>query len=200
MIQRLIRALLGRRIPAAAHADAEIQGLFRVELRERGKLVGVRDGKNVCTLTGREYITRRIGLASTSPRTYFRNDCISYLGVGVGSQPEVSNISALVDPVAYASGLFLAQLDVPTFPAGSGNTGIQFARTFGYGEISLGMSVNVTEAGLFTDGDPEEDWSIESVDRSMAAAGRAPAFYKAFDPLVKNTDRTMQITWEVRVA
>jgi len=172
-------------------------------MEERGKRVYDFTGYNVCTLTGREYLAERITLNALSPRAERRSDCIAYIGMGQGAQPEVSSVSRLVDPVAYATGLFLAPLDAPpNFPvvASGARTAVEFSRTYGYSEISIGAPVVLTEMGLFTDGNPEDDWSVESLDRSTSQFARAPMFYKVIDPVTKTTGRTLKILWEVRIA
>ena len=188
---------------AIVHADPMIQGKFRLELREGGKLRTVREGKNICTLTGREHITELLSLAAWSPRTTWREDRIGYLGVGIGAQPEVAEVGSLVDPVPYRAGIFLATVNAPsTFPAsGSGTpkTAVQFIREYGLGEISLGVNVIVTEAGLFSDGDPNNNWDLVSFDPSTAAFDRAPMFYKTFEPITKSMQFTLRAVWEVQV-
>lgn len=198
--------LLRRLSQSMRHAifvhKAPIVGTLSIVAEERGKVVARRSGRNVCTLTGREYITERIALSAANPRTPFRNDCIGYIGVGTGSQAEVSSVSALVEPVPFSAARFLAALDAPPeFPAESSRTAVTFSRAFGYGEISVGgITVDVTEAGLFTDGEPTADWSLEDLDVSAAAMSRAPMFYKTFEPITKTADRILRFSWEVRIA
>jgi hypothetical protein len=185
------------------HGDAGIEGRFHVETREGGKRRQVRDGKNIWTLTGREFTIELQSLAQASPRTTFRDDRIAYIGVGIGSQAEVADIESLVEPAAFQAGLYLAACVTPaTFPAsgtGTPNTAAQYIREYGTGEISLGMDVVLTEAGLFTDGDPNNDWNLGTFDDSTAEFGRAPMAYKTYEPITKTTSMTMRIVWEVRV-
>ena len=186
------------------HHDPMVEGRFRAETREGGKRRQVSEGKNIWTLTGREYLAEMIALSARSPRTTFRDDRVSYLGMGVGSQAEVANIESLVDPVPYISTQFLAPTQTPAlFPAsGTGTpiTSVQFVREFGTDEISYdGSAVVLSEAGLFTDGNPDEDWSVEALDTTFAgASGRAPVAYKTFEPITKTTSFTMRVIWEIR--
>jgi hypothetical protein len=124
--------------------------------------------------------------------------------MGLGAQPEVADIASLVDPITYRSGLYLAPLESPaTFPA-SGTSGtrtsVQFVREFSTAELSLGTSVVLTEAGLFTDGEPEYDWSLSDIVVSDAAFDRAPVAYKTFEPITKTTQFTLRLVWEIRIA
>jgi hypothetical protein len=183
--------------------EPTIRGHFQMEIRERGKLVGCREGDNIWTLTGREYLAELIGLQALATRTTFREDRVAYIGVGSGAQEEVSNITSLVDPVPYKTGEFLAALSMPaTFPTSGTSTtttAIRFVREFSTSEISLGYNVVLTEAGLFTDGDPDDDWNTSSPPTDFAtAAGRAPVAYKAFEPVTKTTQYSLRVVWDVR--
>lgn len=199
----LVQLLLSRLSPRHGHSAPAIEGVFQLELRERGKLITRRHGKNICTLTGREFFAESTGLQAVSPRTRFRSDNIAYIGMGIGTQLEVPEIASLVDPVPYRDGEYLAALNSPaTFPT-SGTattaTAVQFRRTFSEGELSLGYNLVITEAGLFTDGDPDNDWDTSSTPTDFpTASGRAPMFYKTYEPVTKTTDRTLGIIWDVR--
>ena len=103
-----------------------IKGHVTLNLTKDGKIVRQVEGYNIWTLTGREFLAELIGIHTYSntpaDRVFFRNDRVSYIGMGSGSQEEVSNITKLVNPVAFTggtNGTFLAQLDQPTFPASS---------------------------------------------------------------------------------
>jgi len=179
-----------------------IKGYFQAETRERGKLVGRSEGFNVWTLTGREYLAELIAIRAVSPRTLYRDDRISYIGLGSGSQAEEANIPSLVDPIPYAPGEFLAPVASPaTFPASAASstrTAVRFIREYGLSEISLGYDVVLTEAGLFTDGNPDDDWALNAPTGIDAAGDRAPMAYKTFEPITKTTEYTLRVIWEVR--
>lgn len=186
------------------HHDPMVEGRFRAETREGGKRRQVVEGKNIWTLTGREYLAELIALSARSPRTTFREDRVSYLGLGIGSQAEVANIESLVEPIPYVTAEFLAPMQTPAlFPAsGTGTpiTSVQFVREFATDEISYdGSAVVLTEAGLYTDGNPNEDWSIELLDSTFSgSSGRAPVAYKTFEPITKTTSFTLRVIWEIR--
>lgn len=186
------------------HHDPMVEGRVRIETREGGKRRQVSEGKNIWTLTGREYLAELIALSASSPRGKFRDDRVAYIGMGIGSQAEVASIESLVDPVPYATAEFLAATQTPAlFPAsGTGTpiTSVQFVREFGTDEISYdGSAVVLTEAGLFTDGDPDNNWNLGSLDTTFAgASGRAPVAYKTFEPITKTTSFTMRVLWEIR--
>jgi hypothetical protein len=75
---------------------------------------------------------------------------------------------------------------------------VRFIREYGQTEISLPDNVILTEAGLFTDGDPDNNWSRTATPTGMAVADRAPMAYKTFEPVTKTTSFTLRVIWEVR--
>ena len=192
-----------------------IQGHVTIQLLDsRGRVCKQTEGKNIWTLTGREYLSELIALNSYSAietdRGLFRNDRIAFLGLGIGSQPEVSTVSSLVNPISYdtgaaQSGTFLSVLDTPAiFPSSSSSstiTAVQFSKTFGSSDYSVGAgsAIVLTEAGLFTDGDPNNDFQVGTVSANWVdSAGFAPVAYKTFEPITKTPDFTMKVVWEVR--
>lgn len=188
-----------------------IQGHVTVQLFDLdGKLKKETEGFNIWTLTGREYLTELISLQAFSlveaDRIVYRKDRVAYMGLGIGSQVEVSNISSLVDPISYDTGVsgtgtFLSLVDIPvTFPS-TNSTAVQFIKTFGPTDFSVnpGSSVVLTEAGLFTDGDPGNNFAIgQDFTAWQNSASFAPVAYKTFEPVTKTQDFTMKIVWEVR--
>ena len=184
-----------------AHKNAPaIKGRVHIETREGGKLRQQVDGYNIWTLTGREYLAEVIALSAASPRTPFRNDRIRYMGLGIGSQAELSSVTSLVNPIPFSAGQFLAPVDVPAIFPDNPNPAVQFVRTFGLTEISLGgTNVILTEAGLFTDGDPADNWAIfsEDVPGFEESSSYAPMAYKTFEPVTKTTQFTLKLVWDV---
>ena len=195
----------------------EIQGHFTVQMLDSsGKVRRQSEGYNIWTLTGREYLSELISLQTFSAieadRVLYRNDRIAYIGLGTGSQPEVAAVSSLVYPVGYDTGVqsgnFLAVLDPAQFPATSSattKTSVRFSREFTSAEYSIITSSNptgaivLTEAGLFTDGDPTNDFAVGTISTALAdSSGFAPVAYKTFEPITKTPDFTMKVIWEVR--
>ena len=163
-----------------------------------------REGHNVWTLTGREYLAELMALQAVNPaRVPVRSDRIYYVGVGAGAQAEVESVSALVTPSAYRAGEFLAPVQVPaTFPAdvsGTPRTAVRFIREYSTSEISLGVDVVLTEAGLFTDGDPFNNNTPPAPTGWAASSTRAPVAYHSFDPITKSSGFTFVVIWEVRI-
>jgi hypothetical protein len=202
LISRLLSWFTPRVLKDHASAPA-IKGHVTIDTFEGGKRRQHVEGSNIWTLTGREYLAELIALKAISGDTFFRNDRIAFVGVGAGSQPEVANIPELVAPVPYAPGEFLARLKVPaTFPVlseTSSRTGVRFVREFGLNEISLGSNTILTEAGLFTNGDPDDNWSTSATPTGFSATyDRAPMAYKTFEPVTKTTSFTLRLIWEVR--
>jgi len=181
-----------------------------------GKLQKQTEGFNIWTLTGREYLSELVGLQTFSAieanRSLYRNDRIAYLGMGTGTAPEVASVSKLTYPVGYDTGAqtgnFLAVLDPAEFPAassGTTKTSVRFSRTFTSGEYSVITANNptgtitLTEGGLFTDGDPTNNFQVGTVSTAFGDSYNfAPVAYKTFEPITKTPDFTMTVIWEVR--
>lgn len=182
----------------------EVKGWVDAVLRENGKLVpgGSRNGFNIWTNTGRELLAMLMSI-ETAPGTKFRTDSIAYIGVGTGAQVENVNVSSLVDPVPYASGLFLAGVEAPaTFPLNPTRTTVEFRRLFLEDEITLTPGeVSITELGLFTNGSPTATPIFDPGTRDTSisnASAQAPAAYKAFDPLPKTEALQFEVRWQIR--
>jgi hypothetical protein len=169
--------------------------------RERGKYVrgSYRHGKNVWTNTGREYLAQLMSL-KIAPTTTFRTDSVAYLGIGTGSVIEEPGVTALAAPKAFDTGLFLAELDQPTFPLSPTLTTVRFHRTFIESEITIDTDEEmITEAGLFTNGSPTANYGPTTRDRSIEnAAFQAPVAYKAVEPLGKRSSMQLEVFWEIR--
>jgi len=187
------------------HDSPTIGGKLSMVMRERGKIVrgSRREGTNIWTLTGREYIVESTTLASVGPRVKHRDDALRYFGFGSGVQPEVAEVARLLTPLEYSPGEFLAAAQVPvTFPSsstGAARTSVRFIREYATNELSMGPSVVLTEFGCFTDGDPENNNSVGRSTTMSVAATQAPCGYKNFEPLTKTTSRTLEVIYELRV-
>src|SRR5687767_6159445 len=203
----------GKRIisPSVEKDVVQVEGFFSAVCRERGKIVpGTRrQGKNIWTLTGREYLARLMSYSAygvgATPDTPARNDRIRYLGLGVGTQPEVSTVTKLVTPVAFdAAGVtFLAELAIPSYPFQTSATAfgnvVRYFREYTESQISISGTVILTEAGLYTDGSPTASFAPKTRDLILAnASAQAPAAYKSFEPLRKTQNFVLQASWEIR--
>jgi hypothetical protein len=183
----------------------QVKGWVKLLMRERGKIVrgSHREGHNIWTNTGREFLAMLMSI-ETAPYAAFRNDRVQYIGVGKGSQPEDAGVLSLVDPIAYSSNLFLAELDIPpTFPLSPTKTTVRYHRLFEETEIttSPGTDVNISEIGLFTNGDPNAVpiFNPGTRNRLITAAGQqAPVAYKTFDPVTKKDSLQLEVSWEIR--
>ncbi len=196
---------------SAKKEAVQIEGFFSVVCRERGKIVpGTRrEGKNIWTMTGREYLARLMSYLTYGvgivPDTPARNDRIRYIAMGTGSTPEVSTIIRLVAPVAFDPGGVnaLAEVAIPTYPnqvsvSNFGNT-VRYIREFAENELSIAGPIILTEAGLFTDGSPSSSFAPRTRSILLAdAAGQAPVAYKSFEALKKTSNFVLQAAWDVR--
>jgi hypothetical protein len=192
--------------------DVKIEGFFSMVCRERGKLVyGTRrEGKNIWTLSGREFLSQLMSYSfygtsahnsgSPNPDLPARDDRIRYFGFGTGTQPEVDSVIALVNPIAVdGGGNFLAQVSLPSYPLSPSKTTVEYSRTYSELELSFSGTVNLTEAGLFTDGSPTANYAPLTRDVTLAnAAAQAPDAYKAFEPLKKTQNFVLDVSWQIR--
>lgn len=194
--------IIGGRDWSEEKSVVEVQGWVKLLMRERGKIVpgSHRDGHNIWTNTGREYLALLMSIV-TAPTTGYRNDKISFIGVGTGAQLEEANVLGLITPAAYLSGQFLAPLDVPpTFPLTPTRTTVRYHRIFAEDEITLstGSTVNISEMGLFTNG-RQSDYAVGLRDTTLAGAStQSPAAYKAFEPIGKKDSLQLEVSWEIR--
>lgn len=181
----------------------QIEGFVSLGCRERGKKVrgSQRGGKNIWTLTGREYLAQLMSYSSYGPpEVAYRRDRMRYIGFGTGSQPEVSSVTSLVTPIAFDAGSnFLAQLSLPTFPLSPSRSTVRYSRSFSETELSVVGTVVLSEAGLYTDGDPASNFDPATRDVTLAnALLQAPNAYKVFEPLTKTQNFVLEASWEIR--
>ncbi len=65
-----------------------VRANVRINIRERGKLIGIREVHNTWVDRGREYLASMLAYASLGPDTPERSDRIRYMSVGVGSNKQ----------------------------------------------------------------------------------------------------------------
>lgn len=184
--------------------DISVESNCRLYCRERGKLAHYREGHNVFTLTGRNWLSklvawRTIG-GSDGPYTGKR---VRWIGVGSGSQLEVTTVASLQVPALYAVGYYMAELDSVEFPT---STSVRFKREFAAGEISIAGSVDVSEAALYADINPasaggydDEEFGVgEGYVLDPAVGTNPPISYFSFEPFPKTTSFTFVVEWEYR--
>lgn len=182
----------------------EVHGWVKLVMRERGKIVpGThREGHNVWTNTGREYVTQRMTpQLPGAPSTPYRSDMISYFAVGKGSQLEEPSVLSLQDPVEFqVGGNFLAPIQGADFPLYPVRTSVRYQRTFDELEIStqVGTTVLVSELGLFTNGNPANAYAPGVPTDFATSSTLAPVAYKAFEPVGKTTAMQLELSWEIR--
>jgi hypothetical protein len=179
-------------------------------MRERGKIVpgSRREGCNVWTNTGREYVAMFMSLQADG--TPYRSDRLTLIGVGTGALVEEPNVSALANPIAYAGSNFLAPLDVTatSFPLLPTRTMVRYSRVFSEIELTVpdqGLtSVLISELGLFTNGNQStfaigasptgRDISVDNASR------QSPVAYKNLgEPVEKTQGLEFEVSWEVRL-
>lgn len=189
--------IAGQEIPSTEKTPVE--GRVKILAYERGKKVvsKCRESNNIWTIEGRKMDAGLKSYSSYTPLTPVRNDRIRYIGVGSGSQPPVSTVQKLVTPLPYnLANDFLATLDIPTFSVDG--TVVTYVRTFGANEISLVVTTDVSECGLFSDGAPPLYIPGSRVVTLAAASAQVPMAYNTFEPIGKTTDIDLVFIWELR--
>lgn len=79
-----------------------VKNNLKLVVRERGKIVTLREGHNIWLDIGREYLASLIALTSYGPDTPERNDRIKYMGFGVGGTRQVAPGVANTAPISVA--------------------------------------------------------------------------------------------------
>jgi len=189
--------------------DISIECNVYLLMRERGKVVqgSCREGHNILTVTGKNWLSKLVGwktIAGTDvPYTHRR---VRWMGVGSGTQLEVSTVAALVQPRLATSTDYLRSIQRIEFPT---STSVRFLREFGTSEITiLASAVPVSEVGLFVDVSPataggSEDASYDPLNPSFTTLNptigtNPPVAYKAFEALTKSPDFSLEVSWEFR--
>lgn len=80
----------------------QVKNNLKLTMRERGKIVGRREGHNIWLDIGREYLAHLIALASYGPDVPQRNDRIKYMGLGIGGTRQVAPGVANSPPMSVA--------------------------------------------------------------------------------------------------
>ena len=191
----------------------EVKGWVRALCRERGKIVpgSRREGKNIWTNTGREFLAMLMTYKPGGTNPY-RNDRTSYIGIGIGLQTEDPGVVSLISPVPYVSGTFLAPLDhnATDFPLSPTRTTVKYVRVFAEDQLTFGAtsSLLISELGLFTDGNPNSDFQAGAPppvgpgrpDDINSALLQAPVAYKGLpEPVEKTNALEFQVEWEIRL-
>jgi len=70
--------------------DIEVKQNVRIEARERGKLVTVREGHNIFVDLGREWLSKLICYLSFSPDVTEEDARVRYMGFGIGGTRQVA--------------------------------------------------------------------------------------------------------------
>jgi len=187
--------------------DFAVEANVYALMRRGGKIIpgSQREGHNVFTITGRNLLSKLLAWQTISatdiPFTHRRT---RWMGIGIGSQLEVTTVSALAQPVLATPTDFLVPLQSAEFPT---STSVRFIKEFGTNEITTtGPPVTVTEAGLFGDVSPANAGGTEDVGHTAATdptldptvGNNAPIAYKSFEGLTKTIDFTLEIRWEFR--
>jgi len=199
---------MGMRFPE----DIRAIGNFYAHLREGGKIVpgSRREGHNIFTTNGRNWLAKLVSwYATASTDVPFTNRRVRWLGMGRGSQIEATTVASLAIPVLATTTQYMVPIQAVEFPTA---TSVRFIKEFLLNEITLSATpVVITEAGLFADVNPanaglpndgSEDAAQDpgNVDTTLnpSVGTNPPVAYKAFEPLTKTIDFTLEVRWDFR--
>jgi len=197
----MVRCGTQSRLWGAEKSVVEVKGWVKLVLRERGKKVTEREGDNVWTNTGREFLTQRISLDLAAPSSTIRTDAVAYIGVGTGGYTEEPGVLSLQTPIVYETSLFLAEITGVAFPAYPVRTTVEYQRTFAETEITIVPgTVLLSEVGLYTNGDPAGSPAngFGTRNRGTGAFTAAPVAYKSFEPVAKTNNMQLEVFWQIR--
>lgn len=187
--------------------DIEVKTNVEIVMRQGGKLVpgSRREGHNVFTNNGRNLLTKLVSWSSIAGSDIpYTNRRTRWIGIGTGSQLEVSSVASLNQPHLITPTNFLVEVQTVEFPS---PTSVAYLREFGTGEITVtGAPVTVTEAGMFADVSPANMGGTEDFGHSAPAdttldptvGTNPPITYKAFEGLTKTVDFTLELKWTFR--
>lgn len=181
--------------------NEECNVLIRARDAETGEVLHERVGHNVWTSTGREY-SALLKTYTADGATPFRNDRIAYVGLGSGTQPEVVDVSAVVDPVGLDLQTWLKGIShtQTTFPDAGSRLAVRYVVRFARTDISPTPDepVFISECGLFTDGNSATFAQGERDTTLANAALQAPVAYHTFAPIPKTNGIELELIWELR--
>jgi hypothetical protein len=84
------------------NSTIEVKQNLHLTMRDRGKIVARRDGHNIWTNLGREYLAGLIAYSSFSPLTPERDDRVRYMGLGIGGTRQLALGIANAAPLVTA--------------------------------------------------------------------------------------------------
>ncbi len=159
--------------------------VYTFTLRRRGHGVLTDWGRHVLSkLVAWQVIDGTLDVVETNSRP-------RWVGVGDGTQSEDVLVRELNSPLPITTGIFLSVVDAPAiYPL---ITWVDFTKTFGTAEISLGGAgdaVEISEVALFSDEDSGGGPGL-----SVTVGTHAPFAYKTFDTIVKHTGFSLMVRW-----
>ena len=204
LISKAGRAL--KRILMSDEDDpVSIKGYMKIRtIDKKGRTVQEREGSNIWTITGREFLPMLMSYQMAG--VPYRRDRVTYIGLGTGGYVETASVSRLENPVEYSSGEFLAALDIPpSWPLYPTRTVCAYKKIYDYNELTFGSidEIEITEAGLFTNGDPNpassDPWTPGTRRTGIVyAIDQAPVAYKVFESVQKRNTFLLEVEWEIR--
>jgi hypothetical protein len=114
---------------------------------------------------------------------------VRWIGVGSGGFPMIPPVLTLQQAIEVTAGYYLTELESPpTFPTVQS---LRLRREFSTSEVSISSPVLVSEVGLFVDQNP-------TLSLNPADSNNQPVWYKSFGGLVKSSDFSLVIEWDLK--
>ncbi len=200
--------------------EIEVKQNLHLVMRERGKIVGRRDGHNIWLNLGREYLASLIAYATFSPLTPERNDRIRYMGFGIGGTrqvaPGVANVAPISPPYTGTNNQTdtdptITRLERPVRLSGSGTNYPGLAGDVWVGQVQAPAvhvtATEVTFTRLFTSEEISYGsfLSVPISEVGLFTNAANPNYYlntivayDTFDTLSKTSAFELEVSWTIR--
>ena len=198
----------------------EVKQNVKLTMRERGKIVGRREGHNIWVDLGREFLAELMSYASFGPDVEVRDDRVKYMGLGIGGTRQLALPTANAAPMVPAYAGLNDQTDddstVATIERPVRLSGSDAAFPYPAGDVWLGVlgtvtfgipPTQVTFSRVFgqTDINYSSFVTVPLSEIGLFTSAASPTFYKnnlvgydTFDTLSKTSAFSLQVDWTIR--
>jgi len=198
----------------------EVKSNLKLMMRERGKIVGRREGHNIWLNLGREYLARLIAYQSFGPDVFEEDQRVRYMGFGIGGtqqlQPATANAVPISPPYVGTNNqtdtdTTLTTIERPVRVSGSSSAYPGLAGDAWIGQIQAPAGHPVATETLFSRvfGQTEISYapflSVPLSEVGLFLSGSDPENYQntmiaydTFDTLSKTTAFELEVQWTIK--